>query len=64
MTSSTKEAFEAAVAYVQSAPSQGALKISNQQKLLFYALFKQATEGVNNTKAPSRLNVVSRAKWY
>ncbi len=29
----------------------------------FYALFKQATEGENKTKAPSRLKVVEKYKW-
>ena len=37
--------------------------IDNQTKLKFYALFKQATTGPNNTKAPSRLKIVDRYKW-
>jgi hypothetical protein len=38
--------------------SPGQPSISNEDKLAFYALFKQATTGENNTKAPSRLKVV------
>ena len=37
--------------------------MSNEDKLEFYALFKQATEGENKTKAPSRLKVVEKYKW-
>jgi diazepam-binding inhibitor (GABA receptor modulator, acyl-CoA-binding protein) len=37
--------------------------LDNETKLLFYAYFKQATNGPNNTKAPSRLKVVDRYKW-
>lgn len=41
----------------------GQKELSNNQKLQFYALFKQSTEGENKTKQPSRLKVVERMKW-
>jgi acyl-CoA-binding protein len=37
--------------------------LSNDDKLAFYALFKQGTSGENTTKAPSRLKVVEKFKW-
>eukprot|EP00743_Colponemidia_sp_Colp-15_P002100 GILK01002280.1.p1 GENE.GILK01002280.1~~GILK01002280.1.p1 ORF type:complete len:118 (-),score=13.02 GILK01002280.1:97-405(-) len=37
--------------------------LSNEQKLMFYGLFKQATEGKCTQKAPSRLKPVDRYKW-
>jgi acyl-CoA-binding protein len=36
----------------------GIPSISNENKLEFYALFKQATTGPNNTKSPSKLKIV------
>lgn len=39
------------------------LKLSNDQKLTFYALFKQATIGPCNTPKPSLLYVYDRTKW-
>src|SRR5690242_12201907 len=39
------------------------LKLSNDQKLTFYALFKQATIGPCNTSKPSILNMYERTKW-
>ena len=35
-----------------------------QEKLQFYALFKQASIGPNKTPKPSFLNVVAKTKWY
>jgi acyl-CoA-binding protein len=39
------------------------VKLDNETKLVFYALFKQITEGENKTKAPSKLKVVEKYKW-
>lgn len=39
------------------------LKLSNEQKLAFYALFKQATVGPCNTPKPSILSIYDRSKW-
>lgn len=35
----------------------------NSQKLKLYAFYKQVKEGDNNTKKPSALKMVERAKW-
>jgi acyl-CoA-binding protein len=43
--------------------TKSSLKLSNDQKLAFYALFKQATVGPCNTPKPSILSMVDRAKW-
>jgi len=55
--------FKAAVDFIQKLPSDGPYQSSNEEKLQFYALFKQASSGPNNTKAPSRLNIVGKMKW-
>ena len=43
--------------------TKSALKLSNEQKLTFYALFKQATIGPCNTSKPSLLSMYERTKW-
>mmetsp|Transcript_17557 Transcript_17557/g.24369 ORF Transcript_17557/g.24369 Transcript_17557/m.24369 type:complete len:124 (+) Transcript_17557:19-390(+) len=57
--------FRKCVEYIQKLPpsNPGGYEASANDKLQFYALFKQATDGPNNTKAPSRLNLVAKAKW-
>ncbi len=59
--SELKEKFSACVQYVQSA--EGNFKPSNDVKLEFYALFKQATEGDVKGKKPGLTNFVGRAKY-
>lgn len=54
--------FAAALA-ISSTPSKDAPKMSNDDKLKFYALFKQATVGKVNTPQPSKMKMVDRAKW-
>lgn len=54
--------FRQAVAYIAD-KSNPPLESTNEQKLAFYALFKQATEGPPKGSAPSRLKVVERAKF-
>jgi diazepam-binding inhibitor (GABA receptor modulating acyl-CoA-binding protein) len=61
--SDLQKRFKRAVEYIQKLPSDAPYQSSNAEKLDFYALFKQATDGPNNTKAPSRLNVVAKMKW-
>jgi len=39
------------------------VKLSNETKLAFYALYKQITEGPCKTEAPSRFKMIERAKW-
>ncbi|PAV25580.1 acyl-CoA-binding protein [Tamilnaduibacter salinus] len=59
--SDLKAQFEEAVNYVQSA--EGDFEPSNETKLAFYALYKQATQGDVSGKKPGMLDVVGRAKY-
>ena len=52
--SDLKTQFEEAVNYVQTA--EGDFKPSNELKLQFYSLFKQATEGDVTGKRPGMTN--------
>ena len=55
--------FEAAVQKVSSAPSDGAIKPSNEMKLKMYALFRQAKDGDAQGKRPGMMDVVGRFKF-
>lgn len=59
--SELKEQFDKAVDYVQTA--EGDFKPSNDVKLQFYALYKQASEGDVKGKKPGMLDQVGRAKY-
>ncbi|MGM0450648.1 MAG: acyl-CoA-binding protein [Pseudomonadota bacterium] len=59
--SDLKQQFDEAVNYVQNA--EGDFKPSNDLKLQFYALYKQATEGDVKGKKPGMLDQVGRAKY-
>ena len=59
--SDLKTQFDEAVNYVQTA--EGDFKPSNELKLQFYSLFKQATEGDVTGKRPGMTNFVGRAKF-
>lgn len=59
--SDLKEKFEEAVNYIQTA--EGDFKPSNELKLEFYALYKQATEGDVSGKRPGMMDFVGRAKY-
>uniref|UniRef100_A0A914GZ71 ACB domain-containing protein n=1 Tax=Globodera rostochiensis TaxID=31243 RepID=A0A914GZ71_GLORO len=63
MASSPDERFNAAVDIVQKLPKEGPLQTSNDQKLKFYSLYKQATIGNVNTGRPGILSPIERAKW-
>lgn len=39
------------------------LKLSSDQRLEFYSLFKQATEGDCEDPKPGLIDLVGRAKW-
>lgn len=54
--------FEFAVQEVRSTDSQSNVT-SDETKLKFYALYKQATVGKCNTSQPWAIQVVERAKW-
>ena len=57
-----KENFEYCVKFINTSKT-GTVEIGNQDKLTFYALYKQATLGNVTGKQPSRLNVVARYKY-
>ena len=56
-----KTQFDDAVNYIQTA--EGDFKPSNEMKLAFYALYKQATEGDVSGKRPGMMDFVDRAKY-
>jgi len=61
-----EEDFTLAVELITKGPRQGkadAVNLSNEQKLKFYGLYKQSTEGKCTQTAPSRLSIMARAKW-
>ncbi|MFW5825391.1 MAG: acyl-CoA-binding protein [Marinobacter sp.] len=53
--------FNEAVDYIQN--GRGQASPSNEQKLEFYALYKQATEGDVTGKRPGVMDFVGRAKF-
>ena len=53
--------FAKAVHYVRNAPADP--NATNASKLAFYGLYKQATEGDNNTSQPGAVQLEARAKW-
>ncbi|OMJ82665.1 hypothetical protein SteCoe_16589 [Stentor coeruleus] len=57
-----EQEFKAALNYIKDSKNPP-LETNNEQKLDFYALFKQATDGAPKGSAPSRLKVVERAKF-
>lgn len=59
--SDLKAQFEQSVQYIQSA--EGDFKPSNELKLEFYGLYKQATEGDVSGKRPGMMDFVGRAKY-
>lgn len=59
--SDLKTRFDEAVNYIQTA--EGDFKPSNEMKLEFYALYKQATEGDVCGKRPGMMDFVGRAKF-
>ncbi|XP_054161756.1 acyl-CoA-binding domain-containing protein 5-like isoform X2 [Oppia nitens] len=60
---STEDQFNAAVNVIKRLPKNGPFQPSDDLKLRFYALFKQATEGPNRTKKPAFYNIVALYKW-
>jgi acyl-CoA-binding protein len=59
--SDLKSQFEEAVNYIQNA--EGDFQPSNEMKLEFYALYKQATAGDVSGKRPGMMDFVGRAKF-
>ena len=61
-TANVDKQFLAALEVIQKGGKDGP-KLSNNEKLTFYALFKQATIGKCNIPAPSRLKLIEKAKF-
>ena len=59
--SDLKTQFDEAVNYIQNA--EGDFQPSNEMKLEFYALYKQATAGDVSGKRPGMMDFVNRAKY-
>ncbi|KAH8620625.1 putative Acyl CoA binding protein [Trypanosoma vivax] len=59
----TEAQFEAAVKFVRDLPKDGPEQLSNEERLQFYALYKQATEGPVTEEQPWVVQVEKRAKW-
>ncbi|GAA5941759.1 uncharacterized protein JCM15063_002663 [Sporobolomyces koalae] len=55
--------FERAVDMIQSLPKSGPIQTNYDDKLLLYAVYKQATEGDIKTSRPGMFDVLGRAKW-
>ncbi|KAJ1364284.1 Acyl-CoA-binding protein 3 [Parelaphostrongylus tenuis] len=55
--------FDAAVTIIQKLPKEGPVSTSNEQKLQFYSLYKQATIGDVNTERPGIFSIIERRKW-
>lgn len=60
---SIEEKFNAAVDVIRNLPKNGSFQPSDQLKLKFYSLFKQAKEGCNKAPKPPFYDVVARYKW-
>jgi len=58
--SNGKDEFERALLYVKNGPP---LSTTAEQKLQFYALFKQISSGPCNTTRPGMLDPIGKAKW-
>ncbi|CAJ0942133.1 unnamed protein product, partial [Mesorhabditis belari] len=60
---STEEVFRAGVSIIHALPKEGPIKASISEKLKFYSLYKQATEGQCNVPKPGFWNVIESYKW-
>lgn len=60
---SIEDQFKAAVKVIRSLPKNGTFQPSDELKLKFYAYFKQATDGPNDTRKPAFYDIVNRYKW-
>ncbi|CAJ0581203.1 unnamed protein product, partial [Mesorhabditis spiculigera] len=59
----TDEIFRAGVAIIHSLPKDGPVKASISEKLQFYSLYKQATEGPCRVPKPGFWNPIEVVKW-
>lgn len=58
-----EEVFNSGVSIVRNLPKEGPIKPSDELKLKFYAYFKQATCGPNQTPKPRFYQVIEKYKW-
>lgn len=55
--------FKAAVDKVRSAPPNGPFKPSNELRLRFYGLYRQASDGDVSGKRPGVFDMINRMKY-
>jgi diazepam-binding inhibitor (GABA receptor modulating acyl-CoA-binding protein) len=55
--------FDKAVQWVRSLPKDGPIQLTNDVKLQFYGLYKQATEGDVQGGQPWAVQIEARSKW-
>lgn len=60
MTADISDIFNRAANYLSQNDS---IEISNQNKLLLYGFYKQATLGKCTTSNPLGINIIQNAKW-
>jgi len=60
---SVEEQFKAAIAVISGLPEDGTFQPSNEMKLKFYGLYKQATKGPCKEPKPMFYKVEAAAKW-
>lgn len=63
MQQQTEDDFEEATSAVAGAAVSGRPALSDEAKLAFYGLYKQATVGDNTTPKPNFFDRKGRAKW-
>ncbi|GAA5821720.1 hypothetical protein JCM11251_000988 [Rhodosporidiobolus azoricus] len=63
MSTYTSAQFDKAVKLIGELPKDGPVQPSQDDKLTFYANFKQANEGDNTTPKPGMMDFVGKAKW-
>ena len=61
MSEELKKNFEYCVKFINTS-KPGSVKMGNEDKLKFYAIYKQATVGNNTGKRPGAMNIVARYK--
>ncbi|GAA5996053.1 uncharacterized protein JCM10292_004917 [Rhodotorula paludigena] len=59
----TPAQFDKAVELIGKLPEAGPVKPTQDDKLTFYGLFKQANVGDNDTKKPGMMDFAGKYKW-
>ncbi|GAA6010836.1 hypothetical protein JCM10207_003951 [Rhodosporidiobolus poonsookiae] len=63
MTTYSAAQFDKAVKIIGDLPKDGPVQPSQDDKLKFYGLFKQATVGDNTTTRPGMMDFAGKYKW-